>query len=65
MGMKGKKMMVFIIEKNKVFNKRAKELMSLSDGDKFLTVYSADLYYIFRLNFGLRLLILDYIPIYI
>lgn len=65
MGMKGKKMMVFIIEKNKVFNKRAKELMSLSAGDKFLTLYSADVCYIFRLNFGLRLLILDNIPIHV
>lgn len=55
-------MMVFIIEKNKVFNKRAKEL-SLSAEDKFLTLYSADVCYIFRLNFGLRLLILDNIPI--
>lgn len=41
---------VSIIRKNKAMNKRAKELMSLSTGDKFPILCSADMCCILRLN---------------
>lgn len=41
---------VFIIRKNEAMNRRVKELMSFSTGDKFPILYSADVYCIFGLE---------------
>lgn len=67
MGMKGEKKRWFSLLKRTVLNKRAKGVMSLSTGDKVPTLCSADVCYIFRLNWlwFKALLISNTSPIYI